>query len=101
VKQRTVEMIGKHHKFQLDLFLFPNKNKNDSQTQLCIIRLCALSLEFNTIKSIFLPLEALLWLREHMADMLLRHDGTEMIERKPMAKIPQQFLTNGLVLTNK
>jgi hypothetical protein len=101
VKRRTVEIIGKHHKFQLDLFLFPNMNRNDSQKQLCIIRLLAINLELNKLTNMFLPLEALFWLREHMVDMLVRHDGTETISKEAPAKIPKQFLMDGLVLKNK
>jgi hypothetical protein len=97
---RTVEKIGKHQKFQLELLFFPNEDKkDDGQKQLFFVHVLTIKLAAkNEIYSVFFPLEAMIWLREQMVDMLIRHDGTETIEREPPAKIPKQFLVNGLEL---
>ena len=50
--------------------------------------------EANMKRRLILPLKTLPWLREQMAEMLIRHDGTEKIEKEAPAKIPQQILIN-------
>ena len=39
-----------------------------------------------------LPLKTLPWLRNQMAEILAKHDGTEEIEKEAPAQIPQKFL---------
>jgi hypothetical protein len=91
LKRQTVEMIGCLHKFQLELLFFLDMGSKKN-IQKCLFQLRANRLADNNSNLILLPLEALPWLREHMADMLIRHDGTEAIEREAPAKIPKQFL---------
>jgi hypothetical protein len=96
LKVRTVEMIGKLRKFQLELLFFPNEGRSDIKPELCILLLAfKLPIENNNSTPIhlLLPLRALPWLREQMADMLVRHDdGTEGIAREAPAKIPNKYL---------
>ena len=84
-------------KFQMELLVLPNLNKNGPRKQLCVMYVLSINAE-NNITWTLLPLQILPWLREHMVEMLMKHDGTELIEQKTAAKIPKQFLMDGLEL---
>jgi hypothetical protein len=89
LKLRTVELTGRHHKFQLELLLFINMGKVNIR-----LGLCAVHKIFEKGNRMILPLYALPWLRNQMAEMLIQHDGTEEIE-EVSAQIPRKFLHMG------
>ena len=47
-------------------------------------------------KTMFLKLEALPWLRNQMAEMLSKYDGTEQIAKDAPAQIPQKLFISGM-----
>lgn len=80
--------MGIYHKFQLELLLFPN-----GQKQICF----GIFAEHKITNArrrgqMALPLQALPWLRKQMAEILAKYDGTEKIEKEAPAQIPKQFL---------
>jgi hypothetical protein len=92
-KLRIVELIGQRHKFKLELFYFPNIDTDDDQKQSLFIfnRSNRRSTTHDKIYRIIMPLKALYWLREQMAELLVLYDGTEPIEMEAPAKIPKQI----------
>jgi hypothetical protein len=88
--------MGLYHKFQMELILFikPENDEIDKQ----------ISLRLNAINKInakewgtFFPLRALPWLRNQMAEILVKHDGTEAIILEAPAQIPKQFINISMI----
>ena len=78
-----MEFTGLFDNFQLELAL------NDRGICLGLISVH----KINNKRSVLnLPLKALPWLREQMAEMLAKHDGAEQIEKEAPAKMPEKFL---------
>ena len=97
LKLRTVEVIGRHHKFHVELVFFPYVHQVDIQKQ---IRLFLLSFNETTKRkgTLNLPLHTLPWLRKQMAEMLVKYDGTEEIAKEAPTQIPQKFFIKGMLL---
>jgi hypothetical protein len=93
-KLKIVELTGQTNKFQLELLFFPNMN-NDGQKQICL-GLFAIQKITNNKNQMTLPLQALPWLRNQMAEILAKYDGIEPIAKDEPAQIPQKFFHLGL-----
>ena len=79
LKLRTVELMGLFHKFRLELVFFSNTHIVNGQKQICL-DIFAIHKINSKERNLTFPLLALPWLREQMAEMLVKHDGTEQIE---------------------